>query len=199
MRPPKRSQWLLAASATLAVLGGGAIVRAQQADQGPPQGAEEQPPPADNALSSGVVIPAQPNAPANLDIEPESAAPASAAPPKPAAPLKRPRYAVAVMQVLDKVTAQTLRFEAPVGRPVRYKTLIFLVRACETTAGDEDFRDAAAHVEVQSQPLPIDGKAPAPKEVFKGWMYANSPGLDLFQHPVYDAWLIACKTEAPSA
>jgi hypothetical protein len=53
---------------------------------------------------------------------------------------------------------------------------------------------------VQSQPIPMDGKAPPPpREVFKGWMFANAPGLDLLQHPVYDAWLIACKTEAPSA
>jgi len=29
-------------------------------------------------------------------------------------------------------------------------------------------------------------------------MFANSPGLNLFQHPVYDAWLIACKAAPPS-
>jgi len=38
-----------------------------------------------------------------------------------------------------------------------------------------------------------------PKQAFKGWMYASSPGLNPLEHPVYDAWLIACRTAAPPA
>jgi len=128
------------------------------------------------------------------------AAPRSEAAAKPAAPLKRPRYAIAVIQALDKVTAETIRFEAPIDKPIRYKTLIFTVHACETTAADESVSDAAAHVEIDSQPLGIPGKAPPPaRRVFQGWMFAAAPGLNLFEHPVYDAWLIACKTPLPSA
>jgi hypothetical protein len=29
--------------------------------------------------------------------------------------------------------------------------------------------------------------------LFKGWMFAAAPGLHPFEHPVYDAWLLACK------
>ena len=36
-----------------------------------------------------------------------------------------------------------MRFEAPVGKPIRYKSLVFIVRACETTAADEGFQDLA--------------------------------------------------------
>jgi len=148
--------------------------------------------------------PAEPQAASHAaptDEASPSAAPATPPPaPKPVVPLKRPRYAVAIIQALDKVTAETERFEAPLNTPIRYKTLIFTVRACETTAADEDIIDAAAHVEVVSQPkAPEGGSAPPPRRVFKGWMFANSPGLDLLQHPIYDAWLIACKTELPSA
>jgi len=120
-------------------------------------------------------------------------------PAKPLEPAKRPRYAIAVMQALDKVSAETLRFEVPINQPVRYKSLIFVVRACETNAPDEPVREAAAHVEIVSQPKGPDDQPPPPgKRVFRGWMFANSPGVNLFQHPVYDAWLIACKTAAPS-
>jgi hypothetical protein len=35
--------------------------------------------------------------------------------------------------------------------------------------------------------------------VFHGWMFATSPALHPFQHPVYDAWLIACMAAAPPA
>jgi hypothetical protein len=135
----------------------------------------------------------------NPEVASGGSANASAAA-KPPEPMKRPRYAVAVLQALDKVTAETVRFEAPVNQPVRYKTLIFTVHACETTAPDEADSDAIAHVEIDSQPKGPDGAAPPPtRQVFKGWMFASSPGLNLFQHPIYDAWLIACKTATPAA
>ncbi len=133
---------------------------------------------------------------------PESAAsdapPASSAPPKPVEPAKPVRRAAAIIQALDKVTAETLRFEAPVNQPVRYKDLVFIVHVCED--GAEGQRGAAAHMEIDSQPRPAPGRAAAPsRQVFKGWMFANAPGLHPFEHPVYDAWLIACKAASPSA
>jgi hypothetical protein len=101
---------------------------------------------------------------------------------------------------MDKVTAETMRFEAPVGRPIRYKSLVFIVRACETTAPDEAISDAAAHVEIDSEPIAQQGAVAAPaRQVFRGWMFANAPGLNLFQNQAYDAWMIACKTVSPAA
>ena len=110
---------------------------------------------------------------------PQAPRPSPQPPKPPPVPLKRPRYGVAIIQALDKVTAETVRFEVPLNTPVRYKTLIFTVQACETTASDEDTVDAAAHVEVISQPkAPEGGVAPPARQVFKGWMFANSPGVD---------------------
>ncbi len=130
-----------------------------------------------------------------------TAKPAAAPPPeKPAEPIKRARSSVAILQALDKVTTETMRFEAPVGQPIRYKTLVFTVRACETTAPDEDAPDSVAYVTVDTQPKALPGRvAPPGRRIYKGWMYANSPGLNPLEHPVYDAWLIACKTSAPVA
>jgi hypothetical protein len=114
--------------------------------------------------------------------------------------LKRPRFNAAIMQGVDKITAETLRFEAKVGEPVRYKGLILTVRACETTAADEDIADSVAYTEIQSQPEVLPGRAAAPpRQVFKGWMFASSPTLHPLEHPVYDLWLIACKTATPGA
>ena len=128
------------------------------------------------------------------------AKPVATTPPKPAEPIKRARSSIAIIQALDKVTTETMRFEAPVGQPIRYKTLVFTVRACETTAPDEDAPDSVAYVTVDTQPKALPGRvAPPGRQIYKGWMYANSPGLNPLQHPVYDAWLIACKTSAPVA
>jgi hypothetical protein len=101
---------------------------------------------------------------------------------------------------LDKVTTETMRFEVPIGQPIRYKTLIFTVRACETAAPDETAPETAAYLVVDTQPKAIAGRvAPPGRQIYKGWMYANSPGLNPLQHPVYDAWLIACKASSPVA
>jgi hypothetical protein len=34
---------------------------------------------------------------------------------------------------------------------------------------------------------------PKPKEIFSGWSFASSPGLNPLQHPIYDAWVIGCR------
>ncbi len=134
-------------------------------------------------------------APAEADDDASDTPPA-----KPIQPAKRPRLNAAVLQALDKVTAETLRFEAQVGQPVRYKDLVFTVHACEQNAPDEAQPGAYAHVEIDSQPKPPPGQAPPPaRQLFQGWMFANAPGVHPFEHPVYDAWLIACKTAAPGS
>jgi hypothetical protein len=147
-------------------------------------------------------------APASSAIKPANELPSEsapvvvkkAAPDKPPVPLTRTRSGVAILQALDKVTAETIRFEAPVGQPVRYKTLVFTVRACETTAPDEPVQDFAAYLTVDSQPVPVAGRGvPPARQMFRGWMFAGSPGLNPLQHPVYDAWVIACKASPPPA
>lgn len=112
---------------------------------------------------------------------------------EPAAPTeKRARHGSAIIQALDKITAETMRFEAKVGRPVRYKGLVFTVRSCETTAGDEAMPDSVAYLDIRSEPKAQTEEQPS-KQVFRGWMFASSPGVNGLEHPVYDAWLIACK------
>lgn len=118
---------------------------------------------------------------------------------KPAeAAIKRARYDVAVIHALDKISAESIRFEAAVGRPVRYKNLVFTVKACERSAGDEAVEDSMAYMTVESQPRSAPGKpTPPPRQTFRGWIYASSPSLHPLQHPVYDAWLITCRAAAP--
>jgi hypothetical protein len=115
----------------------------------------------------------------------------------PAVPLTRPGYSVAVLQALDKVTAETLRFEVKVNEPVRYKDLVITLHACQTTAADEPVKDAAAHIEVLYQPDYLPPGAPA-HQVFRGWMFAESPGLHPLTNAVYDVWMIACRTPLPA-
>ncbi|CAN7166098.1 DUF2155 domain-containing protein [Phenylobacterium sp. LjRoot225] len=167
----------------------------------PPQGVDgpaepEEAPPQEVPTPAPVVVPSI----SEKEITPATPPAAAPAPDKPPAPLRRARYDVAVLEALDKITAETLVFEAPVGRPVRYKGLIFTVRACERSTPEEAVEDSIAYLTIDSQPRAEAGHATPPaRQVFKGWMYASSPGLHPLEHPVYDAWVINCRAAAPPA
>ena len=166
--------------------GAGPSVAPSPLDIPPPEEAPPSPPaPAEPASE-----PAEP--PANV---------VAAAPEAPPPPPTRPHYATVILQTLDKVTAETLRFEAKVNEPVRYKDLVITVHACETQASDEPYAQTAAHLDVQYQPDVLGGRTPqVARQVFRGWMFGDAPGLHPFEHPLYDLWVIACKTSsAPAA
>lgn len=113
---------------------------------------------------------------------------------EPETPPKRQRRRIAIVQAIDKVTAESYRFEVEVGgRPVRFnQSLIFTARACEVSGSDERAPEAAAYLEVSIQPRgtaqPVDAR-----QIFRGWMFASAPAVSGLQHPVYDAWVVGCK------
>lgn len=123
----------------------------------------------------------------------QSSASASAAPSY--ARAKRPRYGVAIIEALDKISSESVRFEAPIGQPVRYKGLIYTVKACETAAEDEPMADVIAYMQVRTNPVTAanNQQTTRSKEIFRGWTYASTPSLNPLEHPIYDAWVIACR------
>ncbi len=211
-----------AAALVMALAAAVGLAHAQPADPDapvalvpPPEG----PPPVEQPQSGGpAVTPSPPSAPIAPETAPQTpivrdtvpeVAPAPRAgnvaiapPPKPEPPPGPPRPVrapIAILRVLDKVTAETLRFEAPVGKHVRYKTLIFTVKACETRGPDDARPRPSAYVVIESQAGSVPGRpAPPTRELYKGWMFASGPGLHPFEHPVYDAWLDVC-AGAPTA
>ncbi|MCR5875545.1 DUF2155 domain-containing protein [Phenylobacterium sp. J426] len=194
----KRTVSAVAAGAVLA----GGLVAAQPIP--PPTNLPQEAAPPGGEEPRALAIPTpEPLAPPPVETQEAEPAPAPKAQvaEKPAeAPTRRARYDVAVIQALDKVTAETLKFEAPVGRPVRWKGLIFTVRACERSAPDEPVEDSIVYLTIDSQPRPQPGRpTPPPRQAFKGWMYASSPGLHALEHATYDAWVISCRAAAPVA
>jgi hypothetical protein len=96
---------------------------------------------------------------------------------------------VAVLQGLDKTTARVRTFEAPVGQAVSFGTLSITVRDCRTRPPDEE-PESAAYLDI-SELLPGQTQ---PKHWFSGWMFASSPAVSALEHPVYDVWVLDCKT-----
>jgi hypothetical protein len=116
-------------------------------------------------------------------------------PPGPPTPTRAPS---AVLRVLDKVTAETMAFEAPIGQRVRYKSLVFEVKACETRGIDDPQPQPSAYLLITSDAGVSAGDVVGARQVFKGWMFANAPSVHALKHPVYDAWLVNCSAATPA-
>lgn len=95
---------------------------------------------------------------------------------------------VVVMQGLDKITARISTFEAPVGQSAVFGTLSITPRSCRKRPPTET-PESAAFLEVDEQ------KSDEEKiRLFTGWMFASSPALNAIEHPVYDVWIVDCKS-----
>ena len=110
-----------------------------------------------------------------------------------AAPAGADPYGVAVLQGLDKVTARVSTIEAPVGHPVRFGTLEIVARTCDKRPPEET-PESAAFLDIWELRPGEPGAS-----LFRGWMFASSPALSAMEHPVYDVWVLDCKTPASAA
>jgi hypothetical protein len=93
----------------------------------------------------------------------------------------------AVFAALDKVTARTSKFEVKLNETAQFGALKVTPRACFSRPPDEQPK-TTSFVEVQE--IMLDGQE---KRLFTGWMFAENPGLNAVEHPVFDVWLTDCK------
>lgn len=93
---------------------------------------------------------------------------------------------VAVFAALDKVTARISKLEVPLNQTVEFGSLKVTPRICYTRPATEQ-PQTTSFVEVDEREL--EG---AQKRIFTGWMFAESPGLNAVEHPVFDIWLTGC-------
>jgi len=106
---------------------------------------------------------------------------------------QRIENSVAVFAALDKVTAKISKLEVPLNQTATFGALKVTPRVCYTRAPTEPPK-TTTFVEVDEKLL--DGKE---KRIFTGWMFADSPGLNAVEHPVFDVWLTDCAQPRASA
>lgn len=97
---------------------------------------------------------------------------------------------VAVFSALDKVTATIKKIEIPLNETIEYGALKITPRVCYSRPPTEKPK-TTTFVEVDE--VQLDGQI---KRVFAGWMFAESPGLNAVEHPVFDVWLTDCQKPA---
>jgi hypothetical protein len=100
---------------------------------------------------------------------------------------------VAVLGILNKRNGIVQTVALHPGQSVRWKDVIVRLRACEATAPWEEEKLTGAFVQV-------DVQRPDKKwgRVFSGWLYKESPSLNVVEHPVYDVWPKSCEMTYPA-
>lgn len=91
-----------------------------------------------------------------------------------------------MMRGLDKITGRPTSITAPIGKKVAFATLTITARFCYSTPASET-PETAAFVQIEDHRP--DQSA---RQIFSGWMYGSSPGLNAVEHPLYDVWVISC-------
>ncbi|MDX3929015.1 MAG: DUF2155 domain-containing protein [Shinella sp.] len=97
---------------------------------------------------------------------------------------------VAVFSGLDKITGRITSFDVYVGETVQFGALQVTPRVCYNR-DDTEAQKVDSFVEVDE--ITLDRKI---RRIFTGWMFAESPGLNAVEHPVYDVWLVECKAKS---
>ena len=110
--------------------------------------------------------------------------------PRAEAQSQRVENAVAIFSALDKVTATIEKLEVPIGETVTFAALKVTPRVCLTSPATEQPKTTTF---VQVDETQLDGSE---NRIFSGWMFAESPGLNAVEHPVFDVWLTGCKGPA---
>ncbi|MCK3775128.1 DUF2155 domain-containing protein [Ensifer sesbaniae] len=95
--------------------------------------------------------------------------------------------AVAVFSGIDKITGRITTFDVYIGETVQFGALQVTPRVCYSR-DDTEAQKITTFVEVEE--ITLDRKI---RRIFTGWMFADSPGLNAVEHPVYDVWLQSCK------
>ena len=100
---------------------------------------------------------------------------------------------VAVLAILNKRNGIVRDVALHPGQSARWKDITVRLRACETTAPWEPEKLTGAFVQV-------DVQRPDRKwaRAFSGWLYKESPSLNVVEHPVYDVWPKSCEMTYPA-
>ena len=97
---------------------------------------------------------------------------------------------VAVFSGIDKITGRIHQFDVYVNETVQFGALQVTPRICYSRPPTETPK-TTSFVEIDD--MTLDSKI---RRIFTGWMFADSPGLNAVEHPVYDVWLKDCRMES---
>lgn len=101
---------------------------------------------------------------------------------------------IAVLGLLNKRNGISRDIELRPGQALRVGNVIVRLRACETTAPWEVQQLTGAFVQ-----LDVRNRQNRFERAFSGWLYKETPSLNVVEHPIYDVWPKSCRMTHPGA
>ncbi len=96
----------------------------------------------------------------------------------------------AVIQVLNKVNAKSDLVEIMVGKKTNINSLEIIIHKCWQAPLDQRPESKILLEILDEKSSETKSKK---KRIFYGWMFASSPSISTFEHPIYDIVAINCK------
>lgn len=104
---------------------------------------------------------------------------------------------VATIGVLNKRNNLTQDLLLKPGEAKRIGNVIVKLTACERTPPWERPPETGAFVQVLVNQRTGDNAPLRWQRVFSGWLFKNSPSLNVVEHPIYDVWVKDCAMNFP--
>ena len=101
---------------------------------------------------------------------------------------------VATIGLLNKRNNVSQDLEMRPGEEQRVGDVIIRLQACERTAPWEMPKETGAFVQLLVRQRGTEDQF---EKVFSGWLFKNSPSLNVVEHPIYDVWVKDCAMEFP--
>ena len=87
--------------------------------------------------------------------------------------------------------------ESGIGTPMEERVVVRL-SACERTAPWEEPPETGAFVQVIVLERADADSEPEWRRIFSGWLFKNSPSLNVVEHAIYDVWVKECRMSFPN-
>jgi len=91
------------------------------------------------------------------------------------------------MKILDKVSSKTNLLKIKIGEEKKFQNLLIKSLKCKNSEFDDN-PEITAYIQVKD----LTNKNNNEVFIFNGWTFSSSPGVNPFDHPVYDIWLTKC-------
>tara|TARA_B100000989_G_scaffold297203_1_gene282308 strand:+ start:1203 stop:1607 length:405 start_codon:yes stop_codon:yes gene_type:complete len=91
------------------------------------------------------------------------------------------------VKILDKLSSKNKLIKIEIGKDYIFKNLVLKVLKCKNSKFDDN-PEITSYLQVRD----LNNKGNNEVFVFNGWTFSSSPSIQVFDHPIYDLWILKC-------
>ena len=91
------------------------------------------------------------------------------------------------IKILDKLSSKNKLLQLKIGEDYVFKNLSLKVLKCKNSEFDDN-PEITSYLQVKD----FNNKDNNEVFVFNGWTFSSSPSIQVFDHPIYDLWILKC-------